>query len=118
MVYWNYNGDSLTFPSKTAHSSSTESDNGESDSDGGNPLFGARLRRINLRNKGQRAKAVRGRRLPMRIPHADDDFFGNELKMPDHASWDMDPDQNVEYLGQVLVRTNSNTSRSFPASLY
>lgn len=103
MVYWNYTGDSLTFPSRTANSFPRESGNIEPDSDDENPLFGMRLKPVHMQNKVQTAKAVRDRRLPMRITQANDNFSGNEPRVSDDANWDMDTDQNVEYLGEVLV---------------
>lgn len=103
MVYWNYIGDSLTFPSRTANPFATESGNSDPDSDHENPLFGVRLKRAPVRNKVQAPKTVRDRRLPMRIPHADNEFSGNEPRVSEDAHWDMDTDQNVEYLGEVLV---------------
>lgn len=41
----------------------------------------------------------------MRIPRATDDFLGNQPKVSDDAHRNMDPDQNIEYLGEVLVWT-------------
>lgn len=41
----------------------------------------------------------------MRIPHTNDDLLGNQAKVSDGEHRHMDPDQNIEYLGEVLVWT-------------
>lgn len=54
----------------------------------------------------------------MRVLNTNDDFSGNELKMSDGTHWDMDPNQNMEYLGEVLVWTTSILLRRFGGSYH